>query len=262
VLLRLKVLRFSFTATRAFTFPFPAANKLRGAIGNNLWEREDDAYRRFFAPTYEGGPSGLSDPPRPFVLRAQHLDGLAVPRDGAFHFDLHLFDLKSGWEAILQESLRLTNFSWLEGVTQERLTLDLEPLGQATRGVRVLFLTPMELKTRGGLAQQPDFGILASRIRDRIGTLSELYGDEPLLIDFAGIGERASRVTMTRCVIRPVETQRRSGRTGQTHSLGGFIGEADYSGDLAEFLPFLRAAEWTGVGRQTTWGKGAIALQK
>jgi hypothetical protein len=44
--------------------------------------------------------------------------------------------------------------------------------------------------------------------------------------------------------------------------LGGFVGEADYTGDLTEFLPYLRAAQWTGVGRQTTWGKGAIALQE
>jgi hypothetical protein len=119
----------------------------------------------------------------------------------------------------------------------------------------------MELKAGGGLAQQPDFAILAARIRDRVSTLSQLYGEGPLEIDFRGFGERAAKVAMTRCDIRTVETLRRSGRTGQTHSLGGFIGEADYSGSLGEFIPYLRAAQWTGVGRQTTWGKGAIALK-
>jgi hypothetical protein len=29
---------------------------------------------------------------------------------------------------------------------------------------------------------------------------------------------------------------------------------------LAEFVPFLRAARWTGVGRQTVWGNGEIGL--
>ena len=38
------------------------------------------------------------------------------------------------------------------------------------------------------------------------------------------------------------------------------MGEAEYEGDLTEFMPYLRAGEWTGVGRQTTWGKGAIAI--
>ena len=34
----------------------------------------------------------------------------------------------------------------------------------------------------------------------------------------------------------------------------------EYEGELGEFVPFLRAAEWTGVGRQTSWGKGAITV--
>ena len=41
---------------------------------------------------------------------------------------------------------------------------------------------------------------------------------------------------------------------------GGFVGEADYEGNLTEFVPFLKAAEWTGVGRHTVWGKGAILI--
>jgi hypothetical protein len=57
-----------------------------------------------------------------------------------------------------------------------------------------------------------------------------------------------------------VETSRRSGRTGQIHPLGGFVGEAEYEGDLTEFVPYLRAAHWTGVGRQTAWGKGALLI--
>ncbi len=33
---------------------------------------------------------------------------------------------------------------------------------------------------------------------------------------------------------------------------------AEYEGDLAEFLPYLEAAHWTGVGRHCTWGNGQI----
>jgi len=79
-------------------------------------------------------------------------------------------------------------------------------------------------------------------------------------MDFRGFCERAARIEMTRCEIRPVEVERRSSRTGQIHPLGGFVGEAEYEGDLAEFVPFLSAAKWTGVGRQTVWGKGVIEL--
>ena len=30
--------------------------------------------------------------------------------------------------------------------------------------------------------------------------------------------------------------------------------------ELARFLPWLQAAQWTGVGRQTVWGKGHIVV--
>ena len=124
--------------------------------------------------------------------------------------------------------------------------------------VTVRFETPTELKAGGATVEQPEFGVLAARIRDRISTLRALYDDGPLTLDFRQFGERAARIRMTRCDIQHVEAYRRSGRTGQIHSLGGFTGEAEYEGDLAEFVPYLRAAQWTGVGRQTAWGKGEL----
>jgi len=57
------------------------------------------------------------------------------------------------------------------------------------------------------------------------------------------------------------EVMRRSSRTGQTHTIGGFTGSAIYAGELTEFMPFLRAAWWTGVGRHTVWGNGVIACE-
>ena len=57
-------------------------------------------------------------------------------------------------------------------------------------------------------------------------------------------------------------TERRSTRTGQTHSIGGFVGIAEYEGDLAEFLPYLEAGRWTGVGRQSVWGKGEMKVER
>ena len=128
--------------------------------------------------------------------------------------------------------------------------------------VRVRFLTPTELKSGQQLAPSPEFAVLAARIRDRISTLRELYGGGALDIDFRAFGERAATVRMTRCEIRNVAVTRRSSRTGQVHPIGGFVGEAEYEGDLGEFVPYLKAAKWTGVGRQTVWGKGEIAIDR
>ena len=43
-----------------------------------------------------------------------------------------------------------------------------------------------------------------------------------------------------RCELTRVAVERRSSRTGQRHGIGGFIGIAEYEGDLAEFLPYLQ----------------------
>ena len=133
------------------------------------------------------------------------------------------------------------------------LRLPLESGVEATR-VRVRFLTPTELKG----AQTPDFGTLFARLRDRISTLRALYQDGAIAIDFKAMGERAAAVKTTRCEIEHVAAERRSRRSGQTHSLGGFIGVVEYEGSLGEFLPYLEIGRYTGVGRQTVWGKGEI----
>jgi hypothetical protein len=74
------------------------------------------------------------------------------------------------------------------------------------------------------------------------------------------MGERAALIQMRRCELQWEQVSRRSGRTGQVHSIGGFTGEAVYEGDLTEFLPWLKAARWVGVGRQTVWGKGDVRV--
>jgi len=130
--------------------------------------------------------------------------------------------------------------------------------GEPVTALRIRFLTPTELKCGGGLALRPDFPVLFTRVRDRISILETLYGPGPLEIDFRTMGERAASIEMTRCQIETTRSQRRSTRTGQLHPLGGFTGEAEYRGSLGEFLPYLEAARWSGVGRQTVWGKGEI----
>jgi hypothetical protein len=240
-------------------------------------------YARMFEPSALGrGPSGLADWPRPFVFRATHLDGRTIQAGESFHFDLNLFDVKP--DAVAYLALAFAQFAReglgpgrsrveLTGVSQldkngdpaeaafpkppAPLELDLASSEPVAR-LQVRFLTPTELKSGQQLAARPDFSILAARIRDRISTLRELYGEGPLEIDFRAFGERAALVRMTRCDIRHAEVERRSSRTGQIHSIGGFLGEAEYEGDLTEFMPYLRAARWTGVGRQTVWGKGEI----
>jgi hypothetical protein len=250
-------------------------------------------YARMFEPSaLVAGPSGLADWPRPFVFRATHLDGLTIKASETFSFDLNLFDMGSpaiaylvlAFSELAHEGLgprrgraKLVDVSQLDHsaypVTQLHdgkslllrqspppMVLGLELPPERVERVRVRFVTPTELKSGQQVASRPEFGILAARIRDRLSTLKKLYDDGPLDIDFRGFGERATRVRMTDCRLGRVEVERRSSRTGQVHPIGGFIGEAEYEGELTEFVPYLRAARWIGVGRQTVWGNGQADL--
>lgn len=237
-------------------------------------------------------PSGLSDWPRPFVFRARHLDGLTVAPGGNFSFDLHLFSLDRDaiayfiltFAALAREGLgprrgraELVQVHTIPGAnatcqtvydqSRQAIFRDLAPSSidlsapcSAPSRIRVDFLSPTELKHEHRIANRPEFPILLGRLRDRISTLRSLYGPGPLEIDFQGGNARAAAVRLIRCEMRRLESERRSTRTGQSHSIGGFVGMAEYEGDLAEFLPYLEAGRWTGVGRQVVWGKGEISL--
>jgi hypothetical protein len=234
------------------------------------------------------------DWPRPFVFRARHLGGRTVAPGETFCFDVHVFSLDRDviayfiltFAALAREGLgprrgkadllrvRTISFDRVPSQTVYEsarhmiasdlapAAIDLTPRATAPRRIRVDFLSPTELKHEHKIASRPDFPILFGRIRDRISTLRSLYGPGPLEIDFQASNADAAAVRMTRCEMRRRESARRSTRTGQSHSIGGFVGTAEYEGDLTEFLPYLEAGRWTGVGRQVVWGKGEIAVQE
>jgi hypothetical protein len=255
----LLVLRFYCIAPTEIDFPVSkAANVLRGLLGATLKRKAPTAYDRLFAPKSAGGPSGLADAPRPFVFRVRHLDGRAIAAGESFYFELNLFDLRTETVECLIHSF--SELARIDRVEQRSVSLSLDPHPTRVQRARVEFLTPTELKSGDRIAARPEFPILFGRIRDRLSTLGALYGSGPLPIDFTGLGERSALVQMTHCDIDAVAASRRSGRTGQTHPIGGFVGSADYEGELSEFLPYLEAARWTGVGRQTVWGKGEISV--
>jgi hypothetical protein len=104
-------------------------------------------------------------------------------------------------------------------------------------------------------------GIVFARARTVHRDLeAPLYGAGPIEIDFRGMAERAARVAVAGSTLRWESHRRKSSRTHQVHPLGGFIGEVCYQGNMAEFIPFLKAASWAGIGRQTVWGKGALEI--
>lgn len=251
-------------------------------------QRRTCPYARLFDPVPQNSPSGFLSPPRPYVLRALALSGRTVEPGETWFFDLYLFDtrpphlagpLLASLHAVSHEGIglgrgraELTRAEVLDGAAQPAHSLDvaaeprilrlpLEPLREPVHRVRIRFVTPTELKLSGQTVSQAEFGPLFARLRDRISLLRALYGEGPLPVDFQALGRRAAAVRLVRSDLAFARASRRSSRTGQVHPLGGFLGEAEYEGDLREFLPYLKAGWWTGVGRQTVWGKGAIQTE-
>jgi CRISPR-associated endoribonuclease Cas6 len=274
ILLSLDRLRLHFRAVDSVRFPPAlAGNTLRGAFGTILLRQAGpEEHQRVFAPRSLTGPSGLRDRPRPFVLRASHLDGRTIEPGAKFSFEVHLFDPSLGqvFETVFQELAREgvgKGRGRAELISGEKEHIELPASLQIPENVThiaVRFVTPTELKGRRGLVDRPEFPELFSRLRDRVSALNTLYGVEKFETNFCRhfreLGERAALIRMTDCNVERVTLVRRSTRTGQKHPLGGFTGEARYEGELTEFLPYLQAGEWTGVGRQTTWGKGTIEV--
>jgi CRISPR-associated endoribonuclease Cas6 len=298
--LTFEFLRFRFHFRAAGTLHFPpgkAGNVARGAFGGIFRRlvclpscagvktcdaRATCPYARVFEPQAAPGegPSGLANRPRPFVFRASHLDGCTIPEGAPFHFDVHLFDVRDpalpyfiqAFTQLAQEGLgpgrgraELTSVDQLDSDGLKTSLPNAVELGDSKRAVerlRVRFVTPTELKGPPEVGDRPEFGILFARLRDRISTLRAFYGAGPLEIDFRAMGERAAAVRMTHCEVTHTDTERRSSRTGQRHSLGGFVGEAEYEGDLGGFVSYLRLGKWVGVGRQTVWGKGVIEIME
>lgn len=306
---RLFAFRFTFEAVDPVFFPpGSAGNAFRGAFGHIFRRiacapgcqearscdvRDQCAYARLFEPACLDGPSGLTDAPRPFVVRAGALDGQFFQPRSLFSIDIHIFDLHD--PAVAYFVLAFRELA-RDGIGAERgrvklvrvcsldagrrtgicvyqsgrfltrdhpdaihLSLERWEIRQ-TQPVTVRFVTPTELKSDGTVLHDAPFGVVLARARDRVATLSELYGDGHLDLDFRGMAERASWVKTVASSLRWESHQRRSSRTHQTHPISGFVGEVSYEGDMGEFLPFLRAAYWTGIGRQTVWGKGAVDL--
>ena len=279
--------RFVFSALDAIVFPpGQSGNILRGAFGiafrgmvcppecpgaRQCPTRESCDYARIFEPVSVGsGPSGLRDRPRPFVFRTGCVDGRTIQPGERFWFDVNLFETRNppldpfalAFHRLAKDGLGpARGRTDLVSVEQRPIAIPLVPNPAEIRTLRVEFVTPTELKRGDRLVARPEFEVLFARARDRVGTLRALYGPGPLKIDFQAMGERAAAIRMTRCDLRQVEAARRSSRTGQVHAIGGFVGVAEYEGALGEFVPYLEAAQWTGIGRQCGWGKGELRLE-
>jgi hypothetical protein len=146
---------------------------------------------------------------------------------------------------------------------KSRLHNVFDPKGDgAVHHLTIRFLTPTFLRVDGDVIHRPDYHHVFKRLRDRINALNTFYSDGPLGADFSELGKRAEKVRTISCDAEWIERSRTSSKTRQRHELSGFVGEATYEGNLAEFLPWLTMGELVHVGKHTAWGNGWIQVRR
>jgi hypothetical protein len=248
------VLRFELQLARPLRVPLDKyVNVVRGALGLNL-------PKDLLSPPSRH-PSGLTSPPKPFIIRVQ-------PAHAGLTLTIHLFgppsQLVPAFTAAVQEiaAAGLGPGRVPAGISASettRIELPLSPATSAPPRVTIHFLTPTELKHGGELTPQVPFPALFHRLRDRILFFAAPNQDHSELA--RQLAARAAAIHQIDEQLTHIKTERTSTRTGQTHPIGGFLGHATYAGDFHVLWPWLLAAQWTGVGRQTTWGKGHIRCE-
>jgi hypothetical protein len=267
------LVRIQFEAAEEFCLPpGKETNIFRGALGLALRhvccsdacpgargcaKAAECAYAMLFEPRWDEGPSGYHDAPRPFVLRCP----------ASLTVRLNLFDVRAPLEKLEAAFRAIANAGIGPGRAKVSLrsfepqpVLRLSLWGKPAIGrVTIRFATPTELKSAGAVRREPEFALLIERLAERVWALGSLYQQWPPW-DYRELLEEARLVQLVDWEWRYEQRQRRSSRTGQTHPLGGFIGTATYEGPVGNFLPLLEIGRWTGVGRQTVWGKGEIQV--
>ncbi|MCB1628496.1 MAG: CRISPR system precrRNA processing endoribonuclease RAMP protein Cas6 [Xanthomonadales bacterium] len=130
------------------------------------------------------------------------------------------------------------------------------------RQLRVRFVTPAQIVVGGGDMQQaPDYSLLLQRLHGRLAQIaSELAGFElPQAQRQAWVqGAGAVALNVDRTLLWPNADPAVCGRVQRGYR--GLVGEAEYCGDMHNAASLLALAEWTGIGKKTSYGFGNLRI--
>ncbi|OQA92338.1 MAG: hypothetical protein BWY26_00348 [Elusimicrobia bacterium ADurb.Bin231] len=128
--------------------------------------------------------------------------------------------------------------------------------------LKINFLTPTRIKFNGHYTSNPEFHILFRTLLRRISNLMYFYCGKSLDINFKETISQSERIKIKNINVKWHDWERYSSRQNTRMSLGGFVGEAEYSGDIMPFMPFLRLGEYTHIGKNCTFGLGKYEIGK
>lgn len=135
------------------------------------------------------------------------------------------------------------------------------PANPVSSHLKLRFATPTRIKANGDLQAGLSFELLVKNLLRRVALLTAVHGSKQLELDHRGLIERAASVTTVRSDLHWYDWERWSNRQQTKMKLGGFVGEAEYAGELLnEFLPVLAAGEVLHLGGSTAFGLGRYKI--
>jgi hypothetical protein len=223
--------------------------------------------------------------PHPFVLRPPLEPGTRLAAGAVFRAGLAVFGPAHGLLPALLEALdrmgrsgryggpfrlvcvrsALTGAelarSGGEGWLREPPLWSPGPARGPVRTVRLEFLTPLRIRTRGRYNPRPGFIAITHALLRRLHLLAAVHAGGPADSGWMRpLLEAADRIATRRAEWTLYRWSRPSGRQQADIPMDGLLGSLEAEGELDPLLPYLEAGQWLQVGSGTSAGLGAYRL--
>ncbi|MBC7075853.1 MAG: CRISPR system precrRNA processing endoribonuclease RAMP protein Cas6 [Syntrophomonadaceae bacterium] len=121
--------------------------------------------------------------------------------------------------------------------------------------------SPLRVRKKGRLLSELPFEVLMKSVVTRLNALSRHFGNGCVEYPSPSFWEKTKMVRVCDAQTSFCDYYWGSVRQERKIKLGGITGSITYEGDLTPFINYLKLAEKTGVGKNTTFGFGRIRLE-
>lgn len=130
-----------------------------------------------------------------------------------------------------------------------------------SKQLTINFLTPTRIVYNGHLTFDLEFHILMRNLLRRLSLLSYFHCNvDTTDWDFKGIIEKAKDIKVKDKSLKWYDWERYSARQDTRMKMGGFVGEIVFEGNIAPFMPIIKAGEVVHAGKGTGFGLGKFEI--
>jgi len=268
------ILDFEFAAKEPVPLPAYMGSALRGAMGHEFLRcccnkpapdcsecSHICVYPQFFS-RIDRSKNPKDTLPNPYVFY-HHGDGhrsdrlrfsMTIFGNGIEHSDFVIQMIKSG----CANGLTVKRIPFLlESVSDCKCAIFVDT-GESAREVSLCFDTPLQIRTSGaGVVWSLSFEVLMRNIIRRMRMLG--VAEIPVAQE-SDLLRKANDIAVISNSLKPYYMERYSNRKKARLSLSGLTGTVTFSGELSEFMPFLRAGELLHVGKACPMGLGHYSI--